>query len=104
MDGWLKGLIATACVVIIAGGGYFAWSQYQANKSREEAKQAQEEASMRVACRAMVADLGRGQTKDYKGGHIATCINGGYVTEMDFQAVNAIQYVDNVRALIKPKS
>ena len=28
MDGWLKALIATACVVIIAGGGYYGWLRY----------------------------------------------------------------------------
>jgi len=97
MDGTLKFLIGTACVVVIAAGGYYGWSEYQLN----QAKKAQEEASMRIACRAMVSDLGRGQTKDYKGIHIATCINGGYVTEADFQAVNATQYVDQVRTLLK---
>ncbi|MGQ3214799.1 MAG: hypothetical protein ACT6U0_27335 [Shinella sp.] len=35
MDGWLKGLIATACVVVIAIGGYFAVSEYR--KSTAEA-------------------------------------------------------------------
>lgn len=100
MNGWLKFLIATACVVIIAGGGYFAWSEYQSNKAIEQARKNQKEASLRFECRAMVADLGKGKTKDYTGGHVATCINGGYVTEMDFQSVNAIQYVDQVRALI----
>lgn len=29
MGGWLKALIAAACVVIVAGGAYFAWSEYQ---------------------------------------------------------------------------
>ena len=29
MDGWLKTLIATACVVIIAGGGYYAWGEWK---------------------------------------------------------------------------
>jgi len=96
MDGWLKFLIAAACIVVIAGGGYYAWSEYQTKKDREEA-------SIRYFCQTMVRDLGRSETKDYKGGQIATCINGGYVTEMDFQSVNAIQYVDQVRSLIKPK-
>jgi hypothetical protein len=31
MDSWLKWLIAAACLVIIAGGGYFAWSEWQAH-------------------------------------------------------------------------
>ncbi|RBO90536.1 hypothetical protein [Pseudochrobactrum asaccharolyticum] len=29
MGTWLKALIATACIVIIAGGGYMAWREYQ---------------------------------------------------------------------------
>lgn len=28
MDGWLKALIAAACVVMIAGGGYLGWTEY----------------------------------------------------------------------------
>lgn len=34
MDGWLKVLVATTCVVIIAGAGYFASKEYQANKAQ----------------------------------------------------------------------
>jgi hypothetical protein len=29
MDKTLKALIAAACIVVIAGGGYFAWSEYR---------------------------------------------------------------------------
>lgn len=32
MDGWLKGLVAAACLVVIAGGGYFAWTKWQESK------------------------------------------------------------------------
>ncbi len=28
MENWLKGLIAAACIVVITGGSYYAWSQY----------------------------------------------------------------------------
>jgi len=28
MDGWLKVLVASACVVVIAGGGWYAWGEY----------------------------------------------------------------------------
>lgn len=31
MDGWLKALIAAACGVVIAGGAYFAWGEWQAH-------------------------------------------------------------------------
>lgn len=37
MDNWLKGLIATACVVIIAGGAYFAWGVYGVKQERDAA-------------------------------------------------------------------
>lgn len=33
MDGWLKGLIAAACVVAIAAGGYYIWGQYQSRSA-----------------------------------------------------------------------
>lgn len=46
MDGWLKGLIAAACVVVIAGGGYFAWSEY---RSAQAASAAQERGLERAA-------------------------------------------------------
>ena len=36
MEGWLKALIATACVVVISGGAYFAFTQYQSwSRARE---------------------------------------------------------------------
>lgn len=37
MDGWLKALIATACIVVIAGGGYFAWSEWDAKVTADRA-------------------------------------------------------------------
>lgn len=35
MEGWLKGLIAVACVVIIAAGGYYFWGEVQASQQRQ---------------------------------------------------------------------
>lgn len=40
MDGWLKGLVAVACLIIIAAGGYYALGEYnrhQANVGAERA-------------------------------------------------------------------
>lgn len=37
MDGWLKALIAAACIVVIAGGGYIAWSEWNAKVMAERA-------------------------------------------------------------------
>lgn len=99
MDGWLKILIAAACVVVISGGGYYAWSEYQASKRREVAQEAANERF----CRQMIRDLSRDQVKEYKGAHIAGCINQKYVTELDFQEAGVIGYVDNVRTLINPQ-
>lgn len=47
MDSLLKSLIAAACLVVIAGGGYFAWGQYKASErtavaNEAEVKQARE--------------------------------------------------------------
>jgi len=39
MDGWLKGLVATACVVVIAGGAYYAWSEFDREQSVNRASQ-----------------------------------------------------------------
>lgn len=71
MDGILKALVAIACLVIIAGGGYFAWSEYQdsvflaehqtAAKARAQAdaeRKAQEElAEMQRPCKQALSDL-----------------------------------------------
>lgn len=38
MDQWLKGLIAAACAVIIVGGGYYGWREYEAAGRRSTAQ------------------------------------------------------------------
>lgn len=40
MDNYLKTLIAAACLVVIAGGGYYGWSEYQKASARSAAVQA----------------------------------------------------------------
>lgn len=35
MDNWLKALVAAACVVICAGGVYFAWTQWRARQDAQ---------------------------------------------------------------------
>jgi hypothetical protein len=45
LEGWLKGLIAGACVVVIAGGGYMGTATYSAYSERKE----QEDASSSFA-------------------------------------------------------
>lgn len=72
MDGWLKFLIATACVVIIAGGGYFAWSEYQ---QKQAAKAASQERTMVNGCRATLTREGSPSKalRDH-------CVANGYIT------------------------
>lgn len=98
MEGWLKTLIATACVVVIAGGGYFGWSEWQRSKERKKA----EHRSAIAYCKAMIRDLSRNETKDYKGFHITGCINQSYVTEEDFQKGGASVYLEQFKDMIKP--
>lgn len=40
MNGFLKALIAIACVAVVAGGGWFGWPEYQrwSEQSRAKAK------------------------------------------------------------------
>lgn len=45
MDNWLKGLVGAACCVVIAGGGYFAWTKWQGSK--QAASQADYDRCMR---------------------------------------------------------
>lgn len=72
MDGWLKFLIAAACVVIIAGGGYFAWTEYQQKQVAEAASQ---ERTMVNGCRATLTRLGSSAKglRDH-------CVAQGYIT------------------------
>nr|WP_313023118.1 hypothetical protein [Brucella intermedia] len=55
MDNWLKGLVGTACVVIIAGGGYFAWLQY----SEYQTRAAYEQNAPYRHCERVYADVRR---------------------------------------------
>ncbi len=41
MDGWFKGLVGTACVVVIAAGAYFAWSEYKSAQAQAALERAQ---------------------------------------------------------------
>ncbi|WP_376904361.1 hypothetical protein G6L26_007305 [Agrobacterium radiobacter] len=68
----MKFLIATACVVIIAGGGYFAWSEYQQKKAAEAASQ---ERTMINGCRATLTREGSPSKalRDH-------CAANGYIT------------------------
>jgi hypothetical protein len=50
MDGWLKGLIAAACVAIIAGVGFYFW---QAHSRAQEMAEYEHEQSVRAGCTSL---------------------------------------------------
>lgn len=51
MDTWLKTLIAGACVVVIAGGAYYAWREY------EHAAIAEAWSRLNAQCETLISDL-----------------------------------------------
>ncbi|MDX0498968.1 hypothetical protein GOC68_22230 [Sinorhizobium medicae] len=53
MDGWLKALVAGACIVVIAGGGYYAWTEYE----RASIARLNEAARQRVAIESRAQEL-----------------------------------------------
>ena len=57
MDGWLKALAAAACVVIIAGGAWYAWKDLAATQDAAQAKMAIES--------AVNAEAERSNSEDY---------------------------------------
>ncbi|MCB5201883.1 hypothetical protein LH464_05245 [Neorhizobium sp. T786] len=76
MDGWLKALIATACVVIIAGGGYYAWSQYRDAERRELLAEQR-------ACTQRVRDIGNLKTRSDDQQALTRCIFRGFISTAD---------------------
>ncbi|MDO3431193.1 hypothetical protein QWJ46_00700 [Rhizobium sp. CBN3] len=74
MDGWLKGLIASACIVVIAGGAYMA---YDINQERSGRLAAAKEETMRGGCRDALADKGMREMRMF-------CRDHGYITDDEF--------------------
>lgn len=52
MDNALKGLVAAACLIIIVGGSYFAWSHYIEWKSAKDDAFQRAEAEKIEHCKA----------------------------------------------------
>lgn len=62
MDGWLKGLIALACVAVVGAGGYLVWSERQERADRAAAASAASgAAASRQICRDRVRSIESGQ-------------------------------------------
>jgi hypothetical protein len=76
MDGWLKALIAVACVVIIAGGGYYAIKENAEAQEKIVAEQQEQcEASIDVIASYKLGSGNRlaGSFSDHKA-IVASCI------------------------------
>ncbi|MBX5234128.1 hypothetical protein HJC02_17960 [Rhizobium sp. NLR4a] len=74
MDGWLKGLIACACIVVIAGGADMA---YDINRQRSQRLAAAEEETMRGGCRHALTDKSLREMR-------ILCRDQGYITDDEF--------------------
>lgn len=84
MDGWLKFLIATACVVVIAGGGYYAWSEHtEANKRAALSDRRLHAAS----CGQRVRDIKSGRLSGDDFSVLQDCVIRGALGERDMQAL-----------------
>ncbi|MGB3536794.1 MAG: hypothetical protein WBA42_01405 [Mesorhizobium sp.] len=71
MEGWLKGLIAAACIAIIAGVGFYFWQQYQEGIAMAEF---QRRDTMRRGCYAAIGNNGLSALKE-------ACVEQGYLTQ-----------------------
>lgn len=95
MDGWLKGLVAATCAVVIAGIGYFIWVDHQ--RSVEE-KRRQDARNTQSMCNIMIDDLKSGNTdRDWRILHVTKCIEDGYLTESDFTKAGLGGILDQAR-------
>lgn len=57
MNGWLKSLVATACIVVIVGGGWHAWGEYANAKYLANEQAASRQAEEKSRCTAAVNTL-----------------------------------------------
>lgn len=62
MDGWLKILIAAACVVVIGGGAYYGWKEYRQSQALTAARDA---AALRATARQLEQTRQARLTSDY---------------------------------------
>ncbi|MBY5785325.1 hypothetical protein HFN62_16535 [Rhizobium leguminosarum] len=74
MDGWLKALIACACVVVIAGGAYMA---YDINQKRSQRLAEEQETTSRSGCQQSLLDKNMRAMREF-------CRSKGYITDDEF--------------------
>ncbi|RWX28960.1 hypothetical protein EHH54_31800 [Rhizobium leguminosarum] len=74
MEGWLKALIACACVVVIIGGGYMA---FDIKQMKEQRTAATEEAAAQSECRQSLLNKDMRAMREY-------CLKKGYISDDEF--------------------
>lgn len=101
MDGWLKGLIAAACVVVIASGGYFAWSEYRAAIDRTESERIAKLRGERQMCDLMMREFASDSPQeDWRIIHVVTCVVNEHVKESDFDTPRLRPYLEKAKESI----
>lgn len=85
MDGWLKALIATACVVVLVGGGYYVWSENAKSKERASAR---ERRAAYSDCQRRMDDISNGRLSGDDQMVISNCIVRGHISESDINRVS----------------
>ncbi len=82
MDIGLKLLIAAACAVVIAVGGYWGWGEYNRN---ERAREAAEFQAARQNCIQRAKDTSNGAPFEDNTSFLAACLMFGYLRDSDLK-------------------
>lgn len=76
MDGWLKGLVAVTCIVVIAGGIHYA---REANRNDAKA----EIAAARLMCKQRVKDMSNLKIRPDDQKVIASCLLNKHISSIE---------------------
>ncbi len=101
MDGWLKGLVSAACVVVIAGGAYYAWSEYEQKQSVAQSRQAAAAANVspeqcQVMATATIPDNPSQPPKTSRyAKELALCARYGYLDAYEKHQLELVGVVPN---------
>lgn len=84
---WLKGLVALACVAIIAGVGVYFWDRSERSNAETQSAVVEREAAVANNCRRIYRDLADGKTTQATFATIANCLDSGDIEETALRAV-----------------
>ena len=98
----LRFLVGAACVVIIAGGGYYGFSEYSRHVERQDAEARALLRAQIDMCKLMHRQLDTNQiTEDWRVLHVVDCLEEGHLTDADFSAAHMSGILDQARSLMK---